>query len=115
MNLGTLLIYFTWLIILYSLFPFVFVMSKVVKFIRKAEIKLRSILFWNGAIVFIQEAYLELCITCWLNLTIINDWSNRDMMITNSITIILSTGCVVLPIFTLLWIWPNYKKLKNEE
>ena len=70
--------------------------------------------FWNGTILFVQEAYIELLLSGLVNAAeLFDNWSTWDLIFTNVLSIFVILGCVMLPIFIIAYIWPNYEPYKE--
>ena len=68
MNMGTMLIIFLVYCLLYLIYPIAKFFGKYFKRAKKFKKKLKKMLFWNHAIVFIQEGCLEILISAVINL-----------------------------------------------
>ena len=75
---------------------------------------IRPTCFWNGSILFLQEAYFELFLIATLNLRILSrPWSTWEITFTNVFSIIAMTVMLFLPMFIFFYIWPKYRPSKD--
>lgn len=57
---------------------------------------------------------MELLIAALVNaMMLFDDWSAWDMILTNTLSILVLIGCLLLPIFVVVFIWPNYTPYKD--
>ena len=81
MNMGTMLIIFLGYTVLYFVYFLCKLLSPVSKKAKKISKKLNKMLFWNHAIVFLQEGFLEILIAAVINFVYMSkhqgdSWSN---------------------------------------
>ena len=107
MNMGTVFLVFLWYVLLFSFYPLVDFLKNDAIWAKRLHPKLVKKLFWREPIVLIQEAFLELSIVAGINMTIMHDWSNWNMVLTNVSTVIITTACLSLVLFTVAWIYPR--------
>ena len=109
-NMGTMLIFFFYHVLCYLLYRPVKFLSNDARWANKMLNNwIIPTCFWNGTILFVQEAYLDILIPGIVNaFKLTGSWATWDIALSNIITILLLGISVILPIFTLLYIWPNY-------
>ena len=110
MNMSTLFIIFLAYIILYLIYPITLLLGRFNIFCNKRAKCIEKMIFWNHAIVFLQEAFLEILISSILNFIYIRDaeapWENWSLIFTNILSLFLTTALSVLVLFTILRLWP---------
>lgn len=112
------LLFLVWDFVLYLIYPFLLCFKQRNKIANKMHQKLKYSLFWASPILFLQEAYLDLAISGFINLFIVwepQNWSTWQLYFTNITTILLLVGALVLPLFVLVYIWPHYSKLGSKK
>ena len=108
-NMGTMLIIFFYHLVCYLLYHPIKFLSSDARWANKLLHKwIIPTCFWNGSILFIQEAYLDLLIAASINAFQITNWTSWDIGFSNILTIVMLVLSIALPLFTLLFIWPNY-------
>ena len=81
---------------------------------------LGGILFWNHAIVFLQEGFIEILIGAFVNFDYISKqeggtWGNLSLVFNNVVTIFLTIAMGVLILFIAIYLWPRIGKLKKKK
>ena len=118
MNMGTLLIIFLYYVVLYSIYPCVRLGKNHLKWCNKLEKKLNGMLFWNHAIVFIQEGFIEILIGALINFKYMvsadDPWGNWNLVFNNIITIVLTAASAVLCLFLVFFLYPRFGKLRQK-
>ena len=114
-NMGTLLIFFFYHIFCYLVAWPIYFLHTETKWAKKLYHGwIIPTCFWNGTILFVQEAYIELLLSATVNvLQLLNDWSKWDIIFTNVLSILVLIGCIMLPVYIIVFIWPNYKPYKE--
>ena len=109
-NMGTLLIFFFYHIFCYLVaWPIYFLHTEAKWANKLLHSWIIPTCFWNGTILFVQEAYIELLLSSLVNITLLlEDWSTWDLIFTNVLSILVLIGCLMLPVFIVVFIWPNY-------
>ena len=108
-NMGTMLLIFFYHVVCYLLYTPLKFLSTDAKWANKLlKNWIIPTCFWNGSILFIQEAYLDLLIAASINAFKLNEWTSWDIGFSHILTIVMLVLSIVLPLFTLLFIWPNY-------
>jgi len=112
MNMGTLLLVFTFYVALFIVYPCCNKLGGVLQCARNNATKIRAMLFWSHPIVFIQESYLDILLAGSVNLYFIQGgelkWDNWSLVFTNLLTVTLVSGCGILFLFVLLYLWPRF-------
>ena len=112
-NFGSALLGVLWVLICYMIYPIASCCTKSKCCVRYAK-NLRGSLFWNGSILLIQEAYLDIMICCLINIreiTIKVDTIGGALSIFLSVLLLIC--CISLPIFTIVYIRPRYNELRE--
>ena len=111
MNMGTVFIIFLYYVLLYTIYPCAESCGRHVKCGKKVAKGLRKMLFWNHAIVFLQEGLLEILIVTAINFIYIHEaeapWANWNLVLTNVVSIVLTVGIAILILFTVFYLWPK--------
>ena len=111
MNMGTMFLIFLYYVLLYSLYPFVESCGKQIKCAKKFGKGMRKMLFWNHAIVFLQEGFLEILIVTAINFIYLRDaeasWENWNLVLTNVVSIVLIVAIAILMLLTVFYLWPK--------
>ena len=119
MNMGTMLIIFTFYAILYALYPCFKFIKDEAKCAKKLEKSTRSMLFWNHTIIFLYEGYLDILLSGAVNLYFLREgtftWDSWSLFITNVLSFFLVACCAFLLFFVLFYIWPRFDKLKSKK
>ena len=117
MNLGTMFVILCGYLVLYLLYPIFNFLRNDSQCGAKWQKKLHPMLFWNHAIIFLQEGFLDIIIGTSINLAILQEgdlqWSSWTVIFTNVLAIFLLICCVVLFLVTVGYLWPNFSKLKT--
>ena len=112
MNLGTMFLILSGYLVLYLLYPIFNFLKNDSQCSAKMQRKLQAILFWNHAIIFLQEGYLDIVIGTSINLAILQEgqlqWSTWTVVFTNLLTIFLLVCCIALFLVTVGYLWPNF-------
>lgn len=118
MNLGTMLLVFIYYSILYMIYPCARLAKPYFDRAYKLEQSLKGMLFWNHAIVFLQEGLIEILLSGTVNMIFIarakNAWSNWNLVFSNLTSIVLLTASVSL-MFVTLFLWPKRSELKQKK
>jgi len=114
--MGTLTIFILWQIALYPIYLVAFVFSRRSKCMRAIKNRLQNNLFWNGTILLVQEAYLDICICGLINALSFGEfsWKHPGIVLSNVITILLLSGVIVLPLVVLFYLKPRFHLLTEE-
>jgi hypothetical protein len=54
-------------------------------------------------------------IAVFLNYRVFQDWSNPSLAINNIITLVITLISLVIVLFTMFWIYPNYYRLREKK
>ena len=85
---------------------------------KRTEKKLRKVLFWDHAIVFLQEGFMEICISALINFLFIADnqgaWASGDLLVSNFLTIFLTVAIIVLIALIAFYLWPRFSRLREK-
>ena len=115
MNMGTMLIIFTFYLVILLIYPFVKFLRHDAKCAAKLLPKLHSMLFWNHTILFIQEGFLDILLAVSVNLYFLNEgtleWNTFSLVFTNLLSIFMAACCGILFIFIIVYLWPRFDKL----
>ena len=120
MNMGTMLVVFFYYLALYLI---VLPCSRLAarfgsKRGTKTEKKLKKVLFWDHAIIFLQEGFMEICISALLNFLFIADnqdaWSSGDLVVSNLLAIFLTISMITLILVIAFYLWPNFSRLREK-
>ena len=118
MNMGTMLLIFTFYSVLYAIYPCVKFIKNEAKCAKKLEKKIRNMIFWNHTIIFFYEGYLDILISSSINLYFLNEgiftWDTPSLFITNLLSIFLIMSCGFLFIFVVFYLWPRFDQLKDK-
>ena len=117
MNMGTMLLIFTFYIILYLIYPCANFLKNDLKCAEKIHTKIHPMLFWNHTILFLQEGFLDILIAASINLKYFGGgshaWQTWSLFITNCLSIFMVVCCILLFLFTVIYLWPRFNKLKT--
>ena len=112
MNMGTMLLIFTFYAMLYAIYPCVKLIRNRAKCAKRLEKKISKMIFWNHTIVFLYEGYFDILISSSINLSFLKDgvftWDRPSLFITNFLSIFLIISCGLLFIFLVLYLWPRF-------
>ena len=118
MNMGTMLIILTFYLILYTIYPCVRFLKDEISCCKKMEKVTSNMLFWNHAILFLQEGFLDILIAAAINITYFgygsfefDDWS---LVLSNFLCIFLSLCCTILFFFVTFYLWPRFNLLNKK-
>lgn len=116
MNMGTMLLVFTFYVGLLFIYPGCRFIRKEAKCAKRNTKKIHKMLFWSHPIVFLQEGYMDILITSMINLIFVSDgleWSNPSLLITNLLSFFMIASCIYLFFFVLFYLWPRFDELKT--
>ena len=116
MNIGSMLILLTWLMLLYAIYPVIKYLAPASRQIESVRRKLSQNIFWNGIILFVQEAYLDLAICGLINCLYFSEsWDRWAVFFSNLVAVLLLLAVATLPIFLIAYIYPRYDQLTDEK
>jgi len=96
----------------YLTYPLVCYLAPSARFIEKYRRGLKKQLFWNGAILFLQEAYLDILICVLINIRAIKQpWVTWTVGLSAFLTVILLASSIFLPLFILFYLRRNFTEL----
>jgi uncharacterized Tic20 family protein len=111
-NFGSALIGLLWLILMYIIYPLFVCCGRNQKrkwCKRKAE-SIRNDLFWNGTLLFVIEAYLDILTCCLINIASLSKpISSFGVALSAMLSILLLIACIAVPIFTVVYLRPRFK------
>ena len=116
MNIGTLAIFIIWQIVLYPIYGVAYAFRNRLKCMNAIKNRLQNNLFWNGTILLVQEAYLNICICGFINIMAFTgySWLNAGVVFCNILTVLLLVGVIILPIFVVVYLRPRFSLLRRE-
>ena len=116
MNMGTLTIFILWQIALYPIYLFAHCCRQRIC-CQAVKNRLHNNLFWNGTILLIQEAYLDICICGLINVLSYKEfsWTHPGIVLSNIVTILLLLGVIILPLIVLFYLKPHFDQLRTEQ
>ena len=117
-NFGSALLIIIWLGLMYLLYPVFLFCGRNPKRTwcrRKAE-SMKNNLFWNGTILFIVEAYLDIMVCCLINIASIrNPIKTFGAAISIGLSILLIIGCLAVPVITAFYLRPRFGQLNDSD
>ena len=118
MNLGTMQLIFMFYLALYMIYPITCMLSKCSPRAQRLRSTLNEMLFWNHAIVFLQEGFIEISLSVVISLSYIrranplyDHWGSSDLVFNNFTGITLVIASSILFCFLLFYLWPRHKRL----
>lgn len=116
--MGTMLIILTVYVALYLAFPIFKFIKNDSKCGKRQYKKLRPVLFWTHAILFVQEGFMDILIASAVNLFYINEgelkWETWSLAFTNTLSIFMVACCGILVIFILGYLLPRFDNLSDK-
>lgn len=114
MNMGTMFLVFCLNSLLLFVYCLLWLCNSRFKVARVLSRKISRVMFFRWQIIFIQEAYLDLFLAASINFFSFDGfWNTFDDVFNNLLTLVIAAQLVVLPIFIVAFIVPNFRLLKK--
>ena len=119
MNMGTMFLIFLYYVMLYTIYPCFDSCGRHIKCSKKCAKTLRKMLFWNHAIVFLQEGLLEILLVTAINFIYIHEaeapWDNWNLVLNNVVSIVLTVGIAILFLTIVFYLWPKGTLIRRKK
>lgn len=115
-NFGSALLFIIWLSLMYLLYPVCVCCGRnpKKKWCRRKAEGMKNNLFWNGTVLFIVEAYLDIIICCLINLAVIGNPINTvGTALSVVLSVLLMIGCLAVPMLTIFYLRPRFSQLND--
>lgn len=111
-NFGSALIGLLILMLMYITYPVLFCCGRnpALKWCKRKAESIRNDLFWNGTLLFVIEAYLDILTCCLINIASLSKpMSSFGVALSAVLSIMLVIFCIAIPILTVVYLRPRFR------